>query len=97
MEISTITLAINERRKVKFIYQGKDRIVDPHIFGINSRNEEVILGWQTDGSSSKIRDLPNWRMFITRKIYDFQITNNSFIPKGQYYKSDINTVYATVW
>jgi hypothetical protein len=97
MNISIITLAINERRTVKFIYQGRDRIVDPHVFGVNSRNEEVILGWQTAGSSSKTGDLPNWRMFITRKIYGFQITNDNFIPQKPYHKPDINTVYATVW
>lgn len=97
MDINTIIHAIKERKKVKFSYRAKDRIVDPHIFGISTKGEEVILGWQTAGNTSKTGDLPNWRMFKIREVYDLQITIDNFIPQVWHRKPDINTVYATVW
>lgn len=94
-----ITQAIRERRKLQFNYQGRTRVVDPHVFGVSSKGNEIILCWQTGGSSSKPGDLPNWRMFETDKIQGLQITNDNFTPRAQSrnpFESDIRTAYVSV-
>ncbi len=94
-----IIQAIREKCKIEFTYKNKKRIADPHVFGVNTKSNEVILCWQTGGSSSKPKDLPNWRMFKTSKIQDLQITNDKFIPQLQHHElfmSDIRQTYATV-
>jgi hypothetical protein len=99
MSNSLIVQAIRERRKLQFIYHGKMRLVDPHVFGVSTKNHEVILSWQTGGSSSKPHDLPNWRMFETHEIHGLQMTNINFVPQSQHHNpfhSDIHTTYAAV-
>jgi predicted DNA-binding transcriptional regulator YafY len=99
MSNNIITQAIRERRKLQFTYHGKTRLVDPHVFGISTKNHEVILCWQTGGGSSKPNDLPNWRMFETHEIQNMQITNNNFIPQSRHHNpfhSDIRTTYAVI-
>ena len=94
-----IKQAIREKRKLQFIYQNKNRVVDPHVFGVTAKNNEVILCWQTGGSSSRPNDLPNWRMFETNKISQLQILNENFIPQSHRhnaFESDIKTVYALI-
>lgn len=95
----TITQAIQERRKLEFIYQRRLRIVDPQVFGRSTAGNEVVLCWQTGGSSSKPNDIPNWRTFETNKISDLRLTNDNFIPRSHPYnpfESDIQIVYAKV-
>ena len=53
-----ITRAIGEHHKLHFTYHGKSRVVDPHVFGISTKGNKVVLCWQTGGQSSK-NDLPN--------------------------------------
>lgn len=99
MSTHYIIQAINKKRKLQFTYQNRARIVDPHIFGISTKGNEVILCWQTGGSSSKPGDLPNWRMFETHEIHGLQIMNDEFVPQIKTYnhlQSDILTRYAAV-
>ena len=93
-----ITQAIKERRKLHFTYKSKGRIVDPHVFGISTKDNEVVLCWQTGGQSSK-NDLPNWRMFKTHKIQGLHIGDEHFIPQRERhdtFESDIRITYAAV-
>jgi hypothetical protein len=93
-----ITQAIKERRKLHFTYHGKSRVVDPHVFGISTKGNKVVLCWQTGGFYSK-NDLPNWRMFETHEIQGLRIGNECFTPqlkRHNKYESNIQTVYATI-
>ena len=93
-----ITQAIKERHKLLFTYHGKNRVADPHVFGISTKGNEVVLCWQTGGHSSK-NDLPNWRMFETHEIQGLRIGDEHFTPQPKRhntFESDIRTVYATV-
>ncbi len=91
--------AINKRCKLQFIYERCKRVVDPHVFGVSTKGHVVVLCWQTGGSSSDPKNLPNWRMFETQKINQLKILEERFVPQAKDHnpsESDVKTVYAVV-
>jgi DNA invertase Pin-like site-specific DNA recombinase len=52
--------AIQHRRLIRFIYQNKERIVEPHDYGIH-KGVIKLLAYQVRGASSG--KLPGWRWF----------------------------------
>jgi hypothetical protein len=57
--------AIVRRRKLKFMYDGKPRLVEPHDYGIHA-GVIKLLAFQVGGESSG--KLPGWRTFIVSKM-----------------------------
>ena len=68
--------AIDTRHQVKFMYQGKPRIVEPHDYGIQ-QDRARLLTYQLAGQSSS-GQLPDWRWFDVAKISDFEVLENTF-------------------
>jgi hypothetical protein len=61
---------------VRFIYQNRERIVEPHILGV--KNDRVaLLSWQIGGSSSR-GSLPDWRLFYLDTLSDVMIMEATF-------------------
>jgi hypothetical protein len=52
--------AIAEKRLIRFEYKGKERIVEPHDYGIEKRIAR-LLSWQVGGQSDG--RIPEWRWF----------------------------------
>ena len=82
--------AIEHRRLLRFRYQNKDRIVEPHDYGVHSGSVK-LLGYQIGGASS--HKLPNWRWMETERISDVQILDQTFpggrpTPSGKHHKWD---------
>src|ERR1700749_1521908 len=50
--------AIEQKRLLRFRYKNRERIVEPHDYGIHN-GVIKLFGFQVGGSSSK--PLPNWR------------------------------------
>jgi hypothetical protein len=80
--------AIEERRLVRFRYKGKERVLEPHDYGIHN-GVVKLLGYQVGGSSS--HKLPSWRWFETALISDPQLLNRIFpggrpAPSGRHHK-----------
>jgi len=59
-----IRMAIQHRRLIRVLYHNKERIVEPHDYGIMN-GTAMLLAYQIAGSSS--RPLPNW---ILMKVDD---------------------------
>ena len=67
--------AIEQRRMIRFVYHGKERIVEPHDHGV--RNGSVqLLGHQIAGSSS--RPIPNWLTTKTDEISELTLLDETF-------------------
>jgi hypothetical protein len=82
--------AIDEARLVRFVYKNRERIVEPHDYGIRN-GIATLLAYQVGGSSS--HKLPNWRWIETELISDIQILNRTFpggrpTPTGKHHKWD---------
>src|SRR3954454_19336331 len=53
-----IWTAIEKKRLLRFRYRNRERVVEPHDYGIH-KGLIKLFGYQVAGSSSK--KLPNWR------------------------------------
>ena len=71
--------AIEEARMIRLRYKDRERIVEPHDYGIHN-GKAMLLAWQVGGSSS--HQLPNWRWMEADMISDVQLLNQTF-PGGR--------------
>jgi predicted DNA-binding transcriptional regulator YafY len=67
--------AIQNKRLIRFRYQSKERIVEPHDYGIQ-KGIERLLSWQVGGQSSG--RLPGWRWFDLSKMRDVEVLDRPF-------------------
>jgi hypothetical protein len=67
--------AIQEKRLIELVYNGKRRILEPHDYGIH-KGSEKLLGYQVAGESSS--KLPNWRWMEIERISDVRLLEHRF-------------------
>jgi hypothetical protein len=87
--------AIRARRLLRFIYEGYERIVEPHLHGINSANHEMLSGWLVGGWSES-RPEPGWRNYLVREMHDVQALAAQFEgprPKYNPFDSQVRQVF----
>jgi DNA invertase Pin-like site-specific DNA recombinase len=82
--------AIEQTKLLRLRYRNRNRIVEPHDYGVHS-GVIKLLSWQTAGSSSG--PLPNWRWMETDQISDAQILDQTFLggrptPSGKHHTWD---------
>ena len=85
-----ITAAIEQRRLLRFRYKNRERIVEPHDYGIHN-GVIKLFGFQVGGSSSQ--KLPNWRWAEQDLISELEVLNRTFpggrpAPSGRHHKWD---------
>jgi hypothetical protein len=76
--------AIRAKRLLRFIYEGYERIVEPHLHGINSASHEMLSGWLVGGWSES-RPEPGWRNYLVRDMHDVHALAERFEgPRPKY-------------
>jgi hypothetical protein len=83
--------AIKTRHQVRFTYNGKPRICEPHDYGMQKGHARVLT-YQVGGESSSGR-LPDWRWFDVAKMSDFEVLDQPFpgnrpAPSGRHHRWD---------
>ena len=69
--------AIRTHRLLQFIYDGYARLLEPHLYGINTQDHEILSGYLVGGwSATEIE--PGWRNYLVRDMYDLQALAESF-------------------
>jgi len=71
--------AIENRRMIRFVYHGKDRLAEPHDHGILNGSVQ-LLSWQVAGAST--RPLPNWLLTKVDEITGLVLLDQIF-PGGR--------------
>lgn len=71
-----LRVAIAERRQIRFWYDGKERIAEPHDYGMQ-KGKERLLAFQTDGSSNS-GPLPAWRLVDVSRMTQLEILEKTF-------------------
>ncbi len=84
--------AIHERKLISFEYQGKERIAEPHDYGLQNGIERLLC-YQVAGTSGSGR-LPSWRLIDVAKIQKLKVTSRNFpgnrpAPSGQHHRWDV--------
>lgn len=83
-----IRQAIEQRLLLWLRYKGRERIVEPHDYGIHNGLAK-LLAYQIGGSSSQ--KLPNWRWIETGLISDIRLLPETFpggrpAPSGKHHR-----------
>jgi len=83
-----IASALRAKQVLSFEYDGKQRIVEPHAYGRNSKGDYILRGYQVDGESST--SARAWKLFSVAKIEDLEIANDleSEAPREGYKMGD---------
>jgi hypothetical protein len=74
-----IWTAIEQRRLLRLFYKGKERVVEPHDYGVRKGSVKVLC-YQVGGDSS--HKLPNWRWMEEDQISKIEILDRTF-PGGR--------------
>lgn len=69
--------AIRARRLLRFVYDGYERIVEPHLYGINTANHEMLSCWLA-GGWSRSESEPGWRSYLVREMVDVHVLAEPF-------------------
>ena len=82
--------AIKERRLIRLRYKERERIVEPHDYGVY-KGLSKLLGYQVAGSSS--HKLPSWRWMEEELISDIHLLDRTFpggrpTPSGKHHEWD---------
>lgn len=85
--------AVNGKLVLKINYSGKDRIIEPHAYGLSAKGEGIVRAWQ-EGEG--------WKLFTVSKMTLDAANNNllvTFLRPREGYKlndSAMTTIYAQV-
>lgn len=71
-----ILSAIHERRLLRFSYHDRDRIVEPHDYGIQKGTVHLFT-YQIAGESGSSR-LPDWRKFAVTNMSRVELLDRTF-------------------
>ena len=79
--------AIRNKNIIEFYYDGGNRTVEPHCYGITTAGNEGLRAYQTDGYSSSGK--MGWKMFDLGKANNIEILDKTFdSPRPGYRKGD---------
>jgi len=70
-----IYTAIQGKHLLRFEYKSKERIIEPHDFGVQ-KGSVRLLGWQVGGKSSG--RIPGWRWFDVADIRECRTLDQQF-------------------
>jgi hypothetical protein len=80
--------AIRAHRLLRFVYDGYERVVEPHVYGINTANHEMLSCWLV-GGWSRSEAAPGWRNYLVRDMADVHVLADGFAgPRAGYDPDD---------
>jgi hypothetical protein len=83
--------AIREKRRLRCIYNGKPRLVEPQCYGVGAKGGELLRVYQPRGGSAQEP------LFDVGKIVGLELLDETFERPGPNYKrgdSAMKTIYA---
>ena len=92
----TIINAIRNKQCLSFSYEGHQRIIEPHAYGVSKKGKGIIRAFQTQGSHvSSHQD--GWHIFSLEKMNSLTLSGLNFSSARSGYKkgdSAMSTIYA---
>jgi|SRR6266481_9297977 len=87
--------AIHEKRLIRFVFGGKERVAEPHDYGIHNASVR-LLTYQIAGASGGA--LPGWRWFEVARMSEIALLEKTFAGgrpgSGKHHRWD--TLFARV-
>ena len=91
-----IASAIENRQLLAFRYGGHDRVVEPHIYGVDRRGHDALSAYQVRGGSES-GAFAGWKMFHVDGMRAVRVLSATFArPRKDYNPQDasFSRVYA---
>ena len=83
--------AIRQKQRLRFVYHGRARVVEPQCYGIGTSGNELLRGHQLQGGRQREP------LFTLSKIVDLEVLDETFDRPGPNYKkndSAMKTIFA---
>lgn len=80
--MNAIDQAIREKRRLRFVYHGTTRLVEPQCHGIGHRGTELLRAHQLEGGTQAEP------LFDVSKISGLELLDEHFDKPGPNYKRD---------
>ena len=83
--------SIRTRRRLRFLYNGRVRIVEPQCYGMGTKGTELLRAHQLQGGEQREP------LFDVSKIEDLVMLDETFTEPGPNYKRDdsaMKTIFA---
>lgn len=90
MSSATIPIieAIRTKRLIAFDYRGGRRVVEPHTYGFDKWNREVLCAYQVEGES-RSGQAEGWKTFVVADASDLRADARHFSePRPEYQRND---------
>jgi len=71
---------------LQFDYEGEQRIVEPHCYGVTTKGNEAIRAYQIDGYSSSGK--MGWKLYDLSKADSIEMLNETFEVRPDYKQGD---------
>jgi hypothetical protein len=85
---ATICEAIRGRRLLIFEYADLMRVVEPHLYGVNSAGHEALTAWLRPGNS-RVDPQGGWRNYLVDAMHHVQLLGETFEhPRAGYNARD---------
>ncbi len=85
-----LVASIRDRRRLRFVYHGKERLVEPQCYGIGTKGTELLRGHQLRGGTQREP------LFDVSKIENLVQLEDIFAAPGPHYTRD-DSAMATVF
>ena len=72
-----LRFAIQNKRLIKIRYQGRERVAEPHDYGVQ-RGTERLLVYQQSGPMRPNQSATGWRLLDLPKIESLKILDDTF-------------------
>ena len=79
---ATILQAIGTRRRLRFTYNGRPRLVEPQCYGIGTRGTTLLRAHQLEGGDQREP------LFDVAKITGLSMLDETFAAPGPHYQRD---------
>ena len=96
--VMSIVTAIRNRNLLTFRYAGRTRLVEPHVYGVNTKGHPALSAYQRRGGSAS-GERHGWKMFLVQDIEDLQLLpDRIFTPRLDYNPDDnsFSAIFARV-
>lgn len=77
---SLLAEAIRQKRRLRFLYNGRERLVEPQCYGIGTKGTELLRAHQLQGGQEREP------LFDVAKISALEVLEQAFERPGPHYK-----------
>ncbi len=93
-----IVAAVEQRRLLKLAYTAGNRIVEPHVYGLDGGGRELLRCYQLAGESAS-RERAGWKLLRAEAVAAVEVLDVHFEPRAGYKPGDpaIQAILARVW